>query len=137
MSDHSSFVTLASRLLQKNGRSSTLTLRTTVPGSNPWDIATTTDIPLTVIMMFVPTTVKDDKGTVIPGNFQRCYFASADAETAYAAWVLANAPSLDDSLPTLTTKDVITDGDREYRIVRISQLKPGDQSILYDILVAG
>jgi hypothetical protein len=137
MSDHSSFVTLASRLLQKNGRSSTLTIRTTTPGANPWDIAVTTDIPLTVIMMFVPTTVKDDKGTIIPGNFQRCYFASADAEAAYADWVLTNAPSLDDSLPILTTKDVITDGDREYRIVRLGQLKPGDQSILYDLLVAG
>jgi hypothetical protein len=98
-----------------------------------------TDIPLTITMMFVPTTLKDDKGTIIPGNFHTCYFASADAEDAYAAWVLAYAPSLDgDSLPILTTKDFITTDDmRAFRIVRIDQLKPGDQSILYELLVAG
>lgn len=139
MSDHSGFRATASALLQKNGRSATLSLKTTSPAAKPWEPAANVVVPLSVIMLFFPTTLRDDKGTVIPGNFQRCYFASSDAEEAWAAWYAANAPSVDPvpDFPKLTTKDTITDGGREYQIVRLAEVKPGEQSILFDVLIAG
>lgn len=139
MSDHSSFQNTASRLLQKNGRSVTLTLKSTVPGAKPYEPAANLEIPLSVIALIFPIQLRDDKGTVIPGNFQRAYFASIDAVAAWEAWYAANAPSVDPvpEFPKLTTKDTITDGDRVFQFVRQAELKPGDQSILFDITLAG
>lgn len=139
MSDHSSFRATASALLQKHGRPSTLSLKSTSAGAKPWEPNANVVIPLDLIIMFFPVTLRDDKGTVIPGNFQRAYFASADAEAAWAEWYATNAPSVDPApaFPKLTTKDTITDGGREYQFVRMNEVKPGEQSILFDITIAG
>lgn len=138
MSDHSSFQNTASKLIQKNGRSAVLTLKMAVAGAEPWEPAANVEVPLTVKMLIFPTVMKDDKGTVIPGNFQRVYVSSIDLEAEFQAWLEVNAPSMvGDPMPKITTKDTITDSGREYQIVRPSEVKPGDQSILFDMTVAG
>jgi len=139
MSDHVSFQALAKRLLEKNGRVAVLSIRATAEGAKPWDITQSAPVNLNVTMLFFPTVVRDDKGTVIPGNFQRVYLAYTSIETAWEEWYATNAPSVDPvpAVPKLTTKDVVIDGGREYRVVRPGEVKPGDQSILYDMLIAG
>lgn len=139
MSDHASFQALAKRLLEKNGRVAVLSFRATTEGAKPWQIAQASPVNLNVKMLFFPTVMRDDKGTVIPGNFQRAYLAYTSIEEAWADWHETNAPSVDPvpPVPKLTSKDVVIDGGREYRVVRPGEVKPGDQSILYDILIAG
>lgn len=140
MSDHSSFRATASALLQKHGRPSTLSLKSTSPGAaKPWEPNANVEVNLNIVIMFFPTTLRDDKGTVIPGNFQRAYFASSDAEEAWAEWYATNAPSVDPvpEFPKLTTKDTIVDDGRVYQFVRMNEVKPGEQSILFDITIAG
>lgn len=138
MSDHSGFRATASALLQKHGRSAVLSQKMASPGPTPWEPGANVVVPLTAIMLFFPTTLRDDKGSVIPGDFQKCFVASADLETAFAAWIEVNAPSLEGTpMPKITTKDTITDNGKEFRIVRVNDVKPGDQSILYEITIAG
>jgi hypothetical protein len=138
MSDHQDFRDTASELLQENGRSVTLSLRTTVAGAKPWEPGSNSVINLTVIALVFPMVMKDDKGTVIPGNFNGCFIASQDIDQAYETWVDGNAPSLSGTpTPKLTTKDVIVDGNREFRIIRVEEIKPGDQTILYELLMGG
>lgn len=139
MSDHASFQALAQRLLGKNGRMCVLSIRVTTEGSKPWEITQSVPVNLNVKMLMFPTVMRDDKGTVIPGNFQRAYLASTSIDDAWAEWYETNAPSVDPvpERPKLTSKDVVIDGGREFRIVRPSEVKPGDQSILYDMLIAG
>lgn len=139
MSDHASFQNTAKTLLEKHGRICVLSIRATVEGAKPWNISHTAPIDLNVKMLLFPTVMRDDKGTVIPGNFQRCYVASTSIDAAWEEWYATNAPSVDPvpDRPKLTSKDVVIDGGREYRITRPSEVKPGDQSILYDMLIAG
>lgn len=139
MSDHASFQALAKRLLEKNGRIAVLSIRATAEGAKPWEITQSAPVNLNVTMLFFPTVMRDDKGTVIPGNFQRVYLAYTSIETAWTDWYETNAPSVDPipDVPKLTSKDVVIDDGREYRIVRPGEVKPGDQSILYDMLIAG
>ena len=112
MSDHSTFVALAERLIAKHGR--TVQIRSvtkTGPAYDPYQTAT--DTPVKAVQV---SHTKDDRDQGLVTKTSKAFLIDAQTE--------------------ITTAMSIVDG-AVYSITSIDKLQPGDQVIRYRITVDG
>lgn len=114
--DYSGLAAVAVNLIDKFGRSLTLNTNTdaALPDSQrPWEPAANASAPDALFGVVVPSSYKDEKGTLVTKGVHAGYIAARDLAV------------------DITTKDTITDGTKTYRVAKADLIKPGPDKLLW------
>ncbi len=125
MAEYDSSRAVAARLIAKRGRLITLrkTSRTLANAAKPWDGMTENDTDITVKGVILENEVVETGDTLVPISDQIAYVAPSTVE-------LANANA------DLETYDQLIDsGTVAWKINKVEELKPGDDSVLFKIFI--
>jgi len=119
MVDYVKMAATAKRLINKNGRSVTLTKkdRTAANSSKPWRGPGTSDITVkNVKAVIVPFDTEDVDNQLVRRGDSRAYVAASDTD-----------PNLIEDF------DDLLDGTDKWKIIDVSIINPGDKRIVYDM----
>jgi hypothetical protein len=133
MALHDNFVDLAARLINKNGRSVTLTQTTITPDpTEPWKILTTTGTTATVKAVFFLNEQSDFLAilTQVAGRGDQ-EVTQALGEKSLQVLIAAKGLPF---VPTPT--DTLVDGDNTWEITRVNPTKPGPTPVMYELQVS-
>ncbi len=132
MALHDNFVDLAVRLINKNGRSVTLTQTTITPSvTEPWKIASTATATATIKAVFFLNEQSDFLAvlTQVAGRGDQ-EVTSALNEKSLQVLIAAKGLSF---VPT--PSDTLVDGDKTWEITRVDPTKPGPTAVMYELQV--
>jgi hypothetical protein len=115
MTEYTSAINLASRLIIKKGRTVTLRRFDETPGAQPWDPPTVVNDDHSIKAVFLGKMKQDRDGTLIQSDEELVLVAAKD---------LTIVP---------TTDDVIVDGSTILKIATADDLKPGDENVMYTL----
>lgn len=127
---YDSFRSLASRLINKNGRDVVYNRETAaVPtdANEPWNIRKVNNpdpTPIGVKAVIVPLMHKQADGTVVKVTDRTCFISAAD--------VISYGTEVD-----VRPGDTITDGSKKFNIVEVDDISPGAQKVLYIATLRG
>jgi hypothetical protein len=115
MATYASLRATAQRLIQKNGRTVTYTIKgtTLADPAKPWD-GKTGDTTKSLKAAFIQFTLENVRGNLVQSGDKRALIAADD---------LATTPG---------PEDLITDGTIPWHIVSVEAIDPSDAPVVYD-----
>ena len=115
MTEYTSAIALASRLIIKKGRTITLRRLNETPAANEWDKGSVANDDHPVKGVFLGRMKIDRDGTLVRSESDTLLIAALN---------LTIVP---------VTADVILDGSTQFSILTVDELKPGDEEIMYTL----
>lgn len=115
MTEYTTLIALADRLIRKKGRTIILRRVTKTPAANEWEQPSIVNSDQTIKGVFLGKLKRNINGEIIETDIETVLIAALDLTT----------------VPT--TDDLIIDGSRQRVIVKIEPVKPGDESVFYSI----
>lgn len=124
MADYAKLAATAQRLINKNGRDMTLTLRdrTAADPAKPWEgpASPGTDTSVTVKGVHLGYLTEEKNGVLTRSSYETAYVAALDTDPA-----------------VIETYDTLVDGSDVWHIQDVEKLAPGDTRILYILQLSG
>ena len=108
---------VATRLIAKNGRDVQVIKRSEsapADANRPWEPTDADPDPITVKCVLIPFSIKEVDGSTVLARDKLAYISAQDIGDI-----------------EISPKDVIIDGNRQYRLIEVEDISPGEQKILY------